>query len=236
MGIFKKKNREVISHADYNVIFDNKTVEGAPIETVEIGTLKVTTGKIIVCDPLAIPDMDPLDKVIPPGDYPIKLYFANDEALFGRRNAVAKLEFSPKRADKWVLALKEGEDVSKLEGNGDFFGFPVDAGLGGFMDEAALAEYNIFMDDFYSKNPEGNLYDDFFDAEFKKSAKTANEEDRGDWVNFQLPGTELNITMFSSGFGDGMYPAYWGMTNDNEIVSLVIDFHVLLLPEEEDEK
>jgi hypothetical protein len=41
--------------------------------------------------------------------------------------------------------------------------------------------------------------------------------------------------MFQSGYGDGIYPAYWGMTNDNEIVSLVIDFFVLLLPEDDGE-
>lgn len=38
--------------------------------------------------------------------------------------------------------------------------------------------------------------------------------------------------MFQSGYGDGVYPAYWGMTKNNEIISLVIDFHVLLLPDE----
>jgi hypothetical protein len=37
--------------------------------------------------------------------------------------------------------------------------------------------------------------------------------------------------MFSSGYGDGVYPAYWGLDAGRQAVNLVIDFHVLLLPD-----
>jgi hypothetical protein len=145
------------------------------------------------------------------------------------------LEFEKKKADKWVLAVRDEEDVSELKDNGEFFGFPVDAGLGGFFDYHAGIKYNKFIQEFLKKNPEGNIYDDFFAAEFKKNAKEPNNpKDYGDWVNFTLPNSDLNITMFHSGYGDGTYPAYWGMTNDNEIVSLVIDFFVVLLPDGEE--
>ncbi|MCR6640354.1 MAG: DUF4241 domain-containing protein [Sporocytophaga sp.] len=84
----------------------------------------------------------------------------------------------------------------------------------------------------FKKNPEGNIYDDFFAAEFKKNAIDQNNpQDYGDWVNFKLPGSELNITMFQSGYGDGVYPAYWGIDKEGQVTSLVIDFLVLLLPE-----
>jgi len=39
--------------------------------------------------------------------------------------------------------------------------------------------------------------------------------------------------MFQSGYGDGVYPAYWGIDKDGNITSLVIDFLVLLLPKEQ---
>ncbi len=48
-GLFKKKTekkKEILSHADYNLIFENDTVEGIPIELIEIGKLKVPTGKL----------------------------------------------------------------------------------------------------------------------------------------------------------------------------------------------
>jgi len=231
-NIFKKKRTEVYSHADYNKIFDNSVVDGCEIEKLSIGILNVPSGQIVVCDPLVVPDNRPLTKVVKPGKYPVSIYIAKTESS-GYRYAIATLEFSSKKADKWVLALREGEDINTLKGNGDFFGFAVDAGLGAFFDYQTGIEYNKFLEEFMRRNPNGNIYDDFFATEFKKSALDPNApEDYGNWVNFYLPTTDLNVTMFQSGYGDGIYPAYWGMTQENEIVSLVIDFGVLLLPDE----
>jgi len=67
------------------------------------------------------------------------------------------------------------------------------------------------------------------DEEFKKNAVDPNNpNDSGDWVNFYLPNKpELNIIMFHSGYGDGLYPSYWGIDEKGEICSLVIDFEVI---------
>jgi len=235
-SIFKKKEKqtEKLSHADYNRIFENSVINGIPIELLEIGELNVPTGQIVVCDPLVVPDMPPLNKTIRPGKYPVKIYVAKTKES-GDRYAIAKLEFNSKKADKWVLAVRDGENISELKEKGDFFGFPVDAGLGGFFDYKAGLEYNRFINEFIKKNPNGNIYDDFFAAEFKKNAMEPNNpNDHGNWINFKMPNSDLNITMFNSGYGDGSYPAYWGMTKDNEIVSLVIDFFVLLLPDKKE--
>lgn len=234
MSIFRKKRTvtEKLSHADYNILFDNNVVEDMAIEVLEIGTLNVPTGQIVVCDPLVVPETEPLSRTVLPGKYPVKIYVAKTGDS-GDRYAVAKLEISSRRAEKWVLALRDGEDFSELKEPSDFFGFPVDAGLGGFFDNEAGRAYNEFLDDFYSKHPDDNIYDDFFAAEFKKNAIDPDDpDDYGNWVNFTIQNTDLNVMMFQSGYGDGVYPAYWGVTNDNEIVSLVIDFFVLLLPED----
>jgi hypothetical protein len=227
----KKGVKEIYSSLDYNVIFDNNTFDNTPIELLNIGNLKVPSGRIVVCDPLVMPDTKPLSLKVKQGEYPIKLYVAKTKDS-GDRYAIAKLEFSNKRAEKWVLAIHDGDDISTLKNNDEFFGFPVDAGLAGFFDFQAGVEYNKFYDNFLKNNPQANIYDDFFAKEFKKNARQPeNPQDDGDWINFNIPNTDLNITMFQSGYGDGTYPAYWGMTKDNEIVSLVIDFLVLLPPE-----
>jgi len=224
---------EFVSHADYNIIFENKEVQGTPVELLEIGNLNAPSGEIIVCDPLVFHDIVPLSKKISPGTYPVKIYIAKTEES-GDRYAVAKLELTDKKAEKWVLALRNDDDVSELKEKGDFFGFPVDAGLGGFMDYNAALQYDKFIESFVQKNPEGNIYDDFFAAEFKKNAVDKNDpQDYGNWINFQLPGSDLNITMFQSGYGDGVYPAYWGIDKNGQVTSLVIDFLVLLLPDEQ---
>lgn len=216
--------KEVLSPIDYNNIFNNE-VDGFSIETLEIGEVKFPTGEVVVCDPLVYYDMPPLNKKITPGTYPVKIYIAKDQ--YQERYAIAKLELSNKKAEKWVLAVRDNQDVSILKEN-EYYGFPVDAGLGGFFDYATGKEFVSFNDAYRANNPDKNIYDDFFAAEFKKNAKDQDDpNDCGDWINFTIPKTELNLTMFQSGFGDGSYPAYWGMTADNEIVSLVIDFFVI---------
>ena len=224
----KKKTvqREVLSQVDYNRVFENKIIDGIPIKLLNIGNLKVPTGKIVVCDPIVLPNIEPLNKTVKPGVFPVKIYIAQTEKS-GDRYAIAKLEFSSMKADKWVLALHDSDDTSQLKDPDDFLGFPVDAGMGGFFDYKAGIEYRKFTDEFEKNKPGGNIYDDYLAAEFKKNAK--NPKDDGDWINLKIPNSDLNITMFHSGYGDGSYPAYWGMTKNNKIVSLIIDFIVLPL-------
>ena len=220
---------EVLSHADYNIIFENDTVDNVPVEEIEIGMLKVPSGKIVVTDPLVYPVAKPFVKTVPPGEYPVKIYAAKTTES-GDRYAIAKLEFSENKAEKWVLALLENEDINKLKEDG-FFGFPADAGLGGFFDYEAGKEFTAFNKKFREENPGLNVYDAVFAAEFKKNAKNPSDtSDYGDWVNYTIPESDLNVTMFQSGYGDGVYPAYWGIDKDGNITSLVIDFLVLLLP------
>jgi hypothetical protein len=224
----KKKivQHDILSDINYNQVFENKIVDKTPIKLLEIGDLKVPSGKIVACDPLTTVDFTPFNKTVKPGIYPVKIYVAQTKES-GERYAIAKLEFSSKKADKWVLALHDEENTSELKNPDDYFGFPVDAGLGGFVDYKAALAYRKFEDQFQKEHPAGNIYGDYLAAEFKKNAK--DPKDDGDWINLKIPNSDLNITMFHSGYGDGSYPAYWGITRNNEIVSLIIDFLVLPL-------
>jgi hypothetical protein len=224
--------KEILSHADYNQIFDNKIVEGIEVEELNIGMVNFETGKVIVCDPLVYTDTEPLDRTIPIGKYPLKIYVAKTPDG-GERYAIAKLEITDQKAEKWVLALREGEEKYETLEQGEYYGFGVDAGVAGIFDEKAAEAFQKFEKDLLRKNPGFNIYDDFFAAEFKKSAKDQNDpEDIGDWVNYKLPGTNHNITMFHSGWGDGVYPVYYGIDKNGNLASIVIDFFVLLNPEE----
>lgn len=230
--VVKKNRTEVLSHTDYNIIFENNTVDNILVEEINIGMLKVPSGKIVATDPIVYPIAKPFLRTVPPGEYPVKIYAATIEGV-GERYAIAKLEFSKDKAEKWVMALLEGEDINNIKEDG-FFGFPADAGLGGFFDYETGKKLVEFNKKFREENPEKNLYDAVFAAEFKKSAKNLNDTtDYGDWINYKIPESNLNVTMFQSGYGDGVYPSYWGIDKDGNVTSLVIDFLVLLLPKEQ---
>lgn len=219
------------SIVDYNLILKNKTLNGLEVSHLNIGNLNVPTGKIIVCDPLVSSNWIPLSKNINPGSYPIKIYIAKTENA-GNRFALAQLQISDKKASKWVLAIQENESINELIEDDSFFGFSVDSGLASFFDYQTGLEYDKFENQFYKNNPGKNIYDDFLDAEFQKNKLNKDDvTEVGSWINYKFPNTELNIPMFESGFGDGVYPAYWGIDEDGEITSLIIDFLVIELPE-----
>lgn len=236
MGLFNKlfgnKDKDLKkvkpSLVDYNQFFENKTVDNTHLELLNLGELNISTGQIIACDPLVcLYDTSPFTRTVQPGKYPVIASIAKTENS-GDRYAVVKLEFSKDSATKWEMAVTEHQDIKELKEDDEFFGFPVDAGLGCFCDLETQQFYNHFDTDFMQRNPNGNIYDDFFAAEFKKNAIDQNDpEDIGDWLNFYLPNRpDLNVIMFHSGYGDGMYPCYWGTTDDGKICSLIVDFQV----------
>lgn len=234
MGLFerfsKRRPDALLAQADLNAIIHGSHVDDMPVEHLPIGDLLLPTGRIVVCDPLAMPDMPALTRTVAPGRYPVTLHLARTSD-FDTRVALAEVSFRLEHADRFELATRPGEDVAHLEEDGDFFGFPVDAGLGGFMDAEAAQHYAHVRQAFQADRPNGNLYTDLFEAEFTKNAAPGRRD--GDWINYRFPGRpDLNVVMFSSGYGDGVYPAYWGVSRNGGTVSLVADLHVLLLPEE----
>ena len=226
----KNKNTAKVKNSviDYNQYFSNANFNNTPLVLLALGEVNITTGKIIACDPLVcLCDTLPFTKTVLPGKYPVTACIAKTEKS-GDRYAAVKLAFTNENAIRWEMAVVAGQDIAELKEDDEYFGFPVDAGLGCFCDAEAQNLYNQFEENFMQKNPEGNIYDDFFAAEFKKNALNQNShDDIGDWLNFYLPNKPgLNVIMFHSGYGDGMYPSYWGITTEEKICSLVIDFQV----------
>ncbi len=110
--------------------------------------------------------------------------------------------------------------------DGEYFGFPVGAGLGCFVDESTNDLYLKMIDQFYSENPDKNYYDDLLAKEFEEySSKSEFSSEIGDWNNHIIDNQKkLNIIMFSSGWGDGYYPTYWGYDEIGSTIELTIDF------------
>ncbi|MCG3164829.1 MAG: hypothetical protein POELPBGB_00588 [Bacteroidia bacterium] len=229
MNFFKKlfgnSDKRLVKYStdDYNKYFDNNTLDGKTLEFLPLGKVNLPTGQVIACDPLVcIHDSLPFNRTVNPGNYPVTVCI--DKST--NRYAVVKLEFNTTKPTKWELAVHNDTDIADLTEEDAFVGFPVDAGLGCFCDQQTQKYYNEFVDDFYKKNPKGNIYDDLFAAEFKKNA--TNPTNAGDWINFNLPNRpDQNIVMFHSGYGDGLYPCYWGTNDNGDICCLVVDFLVL---------
>jgi hypothetical protein len=221
-----------LAHADYNKFFTESVIDGMPVERLRLTELNVPTGQLVATDPLVAPDLQPFNRKVSPGRYPVDLFIAHTPAS-GQRVAVAVLTFSEGLAVRYELALRGNQSTDELEDPLSYFGFPVDAGLGAFYDRETSRIYDAFLTRFYAEHPDDNIYDDFFAGLFKQNARRPDDpRDCGDWLDFHIPDSpEHNMAIFQSGYGDGVYPAYWGVDSHGMIVNLVIDFHVLLLPD-----
>lgn len=185
------------------------------IKTIDMGELVVPTGEIVVADPLVTPDRPALRRKVKSGRYPVTL-FESDQ-----RVALAALRFAPGAPVKWELATVPGQHMADLK-DGEIFGYPVDAGLGSFMDKAAYARMldREALAIEKANSADINYYDDVLAPEL-----AAN----GDLyvMHKPIPEDDINIAIFSSGWGDGFYPSFWGLDAAGEPVVLLTDFGFL---------
>ncbi|WP_374979883.1 DUF4241 domain-containing protein [Pseudomonas solani] len=200
-------------------LFDAAFTEGYQVQvegqdyrlhTQAIGELELPTGQLVACDPLVSCD-GPFTQAVPKGRYPLQLAIArigDDE-----RVAFARIVFAPGPATRWEMAQVKGQDPNTLAPD-EFFGYGVDSGTGGFLDAAALRSYEARRDQ------EGEAFDERLFAELDKTYQHTRS-----W--YLLPTDAGNVAFFSSGYGDGAYPSYFGYDADGRLVAVVTDFLLL---------
>lgn len=193
---------------------DQAELASRGIGLVDLGMLELPSGRIVATDPLTRPDRQSLPRTVAPGRYPVTLFTAEG------RVALATLRFSDETVDRWELALMQGQSTADLAED-EFYGYPVDTGLGSYMDADAVAvierRERLIREE---HGPLADYYNDVLHAELR---------DNGDeyLLHRPMPDSDLNIAIFGSGWGDGVYPAIWGLSARGEPVVLVSDFHVL---------
>ena len=217
----------------------DEVFESEKFKIVNIGELNVTSGKIICCDPLVSlvnGEGEVFVEEVPSGKYPVTLAVLDDKD-WGIRYMGARLNISNEKAEYYQLALQKNDDISELSReNKEFFGFFVDAGMGCFADVEAAKLTVEFTKKLEEDSDFDNMYDDYLLEESYKKYPDY-QRDGGDFLNWTIPGTDKNVVIFASGWGDGVYPCYWGYDRNGKICSLTISFiEPSELEEDEDEE
>ena len=211
---------------DLNSYFNSEEINGIKLDKLCIGDITIPTGKIMAFDPLVSYDKEYATYIqeVPVGKFPLTISVAILED-WGEKYAGVMVEFSDKIAIRYEQGLTGSEDLKDLE-EGDYFGFFVDAGLATIMDSKTNEAYCEFIDKWYKENPDGEIYDDLFYDLFENSYSNNPKYQRevGDWIMWQIPDTEFVVPMFASGFGDGVYPVYFGYDEDDNVCNIIIHF------------
>ena len=192
-----------------------------------IGTVDLPTGRIRVGDALAYmgtKEASPeLNRTVPKGSYPVELAFITTRFDTIRITA-ARIKLSDERAVRYELAEPTHETTAFHCSDGDMTGFPVDAGMMGFMDASVMDEYSDFLHSWHRDNPDKNHYDDYFAALFNESYEKLPQYQRagGDFIEWTVPETGHRLTMNATGFGDGFYQIFWGIDKNGDICEVTV--------------
>lgn len=170
------------------------------LERHPFGHLNVTSGNIVACDPLVQPDRRPYIRTIPPGRYLVE-WLGRDRPALLVLWLHDRLTLKP-NALRWEMALLAGQSLDDLAEN-ELFGYPVDAGLGCFMDQDAAKAMNERNEKEFEKPDYISYYDDVL-ADELGDALALDHYPLG-------AGSSSNAAICQSGWGDGTYPSYWGI-------------------------
>lgn len=178
--------------------------------------LKIVSGRVVACDPLTS-TLEAFEYQVKPGTYPVYAWHSEQEGAI----AGAELRLSDHKPVRWELAVRPGQDKSTLKEN-ELFGYPVDAGIGSFADEDAIRA----LESLDSRLQE-ELGDEYISLYDNLIADVLGEHDDvwGNLTSDEEAG--LNVILFTSGYGDGFYASYWGIDENDEVVSLLTDFQVV---------
>lgn len=210
-GIYMNERALELAYCD-NASVDTR--EGSlSLTKINMGLLNLPTGKIVANDPCCFYELDEFTTTVQPGQYPVSIsigrYPSND-----KRVALAMIRFSDDKPIKWEMALVKEQSTENLKDTDDgYFGYGVDSGTGGFMDKQAadkICERNF---DIYE------LFKEQFESTYVHTYNYAIGNIDG--------GAGNDVAAFSSGWGDGCYPSYFGFNESGEPCVLVTDFLIL---------
>lgn len=179
----------------------------------ELGRLKVTSGRIVAADPFIAFEAPAFTVQVPPGDYPVRLAIAELGADHFRV-ALARIDFLATKPVRWELALTPGQSLKKL-GPEEVFTFGVDTGTAAFGDADAFAWLAAQDEDLGER--------------WIEAGEAAGPPQGLPHTFLLLPqaGPRNNMALFSSGWGDGAYACWFGYDAEGRVAALVADFAVV---------
>lgn len=237
---YNKKKSIMCPENSLEKYFTDSEIAGCKIDTLEFGTLKITSGDIVACDPTACLDhnISPFFDKFPKGEFKVTASIVVDEQEeMDSKIAVVRIKFTDNAPVTYREALYGNEDLSEIESQGDFFGIIVDTGLAAFMDRDAYDKLAARLTKEEEQNEDFDAYTDIYSQELEKSAKDnpKYQYPDGDWANIKISDNN-NAVLFSSPYGEGYYPVYVAEDKDGNICQLLIQFIDVELTDDEEEE
>lgn len=209
----------MINETLVNAVFAQQPItEQPPCYLVELGNLQLSAPKLIAEDPAIYAEEEPFTQDVPTGRFPVVLAIAKfgEPEDADERVAFARINFSNEPIVRWQMAMTplQQDNLAKSPlGKNHFFGYGIDSGTGCFMSQRAKQMLTNF-----DENEFFNKLSDLMENSYQSTRS---------YGLLTLDNSGENIAVFSSGFGDGYYPSFFGFDKQDNLVCLVTDFLVL---------
>lgn len=211
---------------DLDTYFTEKVIGNRTVDTLDIGTVRFPTGAVFASDPLVeLEDARPYLQTIPAGTYPVQICVVPSEE-YGDRYACVKVVVSDQKPVRYELGMVGNEELDEELEDGEFFGFGVDAGMGCIADIQTQDAFRTYWGKRLKEDEDIDPYNDLFCDLLEDNAKAHPKYQRegGDWLNWTVPGTDCDLPIFASGWGDGVYPAYFGYDVQGKVCGVYVHF------------
>ena len=225
-SMYEENKEKFRCKVDLESYFTQEKIGEMAVDILDIGEVNLPTGEILACDPLVeLEEAKAYIQKTPVGKYPVRIAVVPSED-YGDRYACVKVEFSKNTPVVYELAVTGEEEKMDEAAEDEYYGFGVDAGMGCVADKKSQDKYIKYWNKLEEDGEADNPYDDIFEELLAESAQQFPKYQRtgGDWANWTIPGTELNIPIFASGWGDGYYPCYFGYDKEEELCGFYIFF------------
>lgn len=203
-------------------LFSKNFVESPLLESFDVGKIYLPTGRLVACDPLITNDMQAFSAVFPKGDFSVLLHKERESNCV----AYAEIVFSDAEITSWEMATTENQNIKDLA-EGEVFGYPVESGMGCFMDvETQISLNELEQKLYHSKGVDFmGIYEEFFHEHF------FDENGAIDQYAFLKPSEKLSGTIFGfeTGYGEGFYASYVAYDITNTPVKIVTEFIEILV-------
>jgi hypothetical protein len=185
------------------------------LSAVNAGGLVLPTGRVVASDVFFF-STEPFTRRLPAGRHPVFLLSSARDPDLAGDVAAAMIRAAPGDPVSWELALVAGQDPTTLQ-PGEFFGYGVDSGTGCFASPEAVEALTLGDDfDEYGDRVHEAMFPSDIVADWKSSVDITVD-----------PATGTNVIGFSSGFGDGAYPSWFGLDANGRPLVLLTDFGIL---------
>ena len=221
MEKYELKKDDLCCKVDLDAYFTEKKIQDEDLDILDIGTVHFPTGTILACDPLTeLGEARPFLQTVPAGTYPASICVC----IRSERYACVKVAITDHKPVRYDMGVVGNEDLDENLEEDEYFGFSVDAGMGGILDIKTQEEFNKYWAQREAEEEDIDVYNDLFYDLLEENSKVnpKYQQEEGDWVNWEIPETDCNILIFTAGWGDGVYPTYFGFDNEGKICSIYI--------------